>query len=90
MIMLVWAFWPASPDTYYTDGVSVRLSEQDVNLRDVVWESPAPVFEDTSEEADMYDPAVSADDQLMIFVKGLPKQHPKDNGNGSELYFTTR
>ena len=74
MIMLAWALWPLGSDTYYTDGVSVRLSAQDVNLRDVVWETPTPVFEGPGDDVDIYDPAVSSDDQLMILVKGLPRE----------------
>ena len=83
MLILAWALWPLGSDTYYIDGVSVRLSEQDVNLRDVVWETPTPVFKESADDVDFYDPAVSSDDQLMIFVKGRPRE-------GADLYMARR
>jgi len=98
LALFVWAFSGAEtkkePESktkiIYTDGVSVEQPKASAQLYEVLWEKPLPVFEVGDQPEDTYDPAVSADGRLIVFVKGLPKKHPKDDGSGAELYFATR
>ncbi|MFP6900137.1 MAG: hypothetical protein VCA36_04290, partial [Opitutales bacterium] len=71
--------WGLLRPNAYVDGVGLQQDAEWAELRDVVWEEPAPLVPDLNASDDCYDPTVSADNRTLIFVKGRP-------GEGANLW----
>lgn len=71
--------WLALRPNAYVDGVDVRQDPDWAQLRDFVWEAPSLVSPDLNASEDHYDPTVSADHLVLVFVKGRP-------GEGADLW----
>ncbi|HBS28024.1 MAG TPA: hypothetical protein DEB06_00915, partial [Phycisphaerales bacterium] len=56
----------------YTDAQTIRVPVSDAPLRSVLWQPAAPLPGSAGSDADEYEPRLSADATLMIFVRGKP------------------
>jgi hypothetical protein len=63
----------------YTDGHLVEIAGRHAVLRTVVWEPPSPLRGLPLDGPDQLEPALSADGQTLIFVRGRAKE-------GADLY----
>src|ERR1043165_46326 len=54
--------------TYFTDADTIRVPVGDAPVRSILWQPALPVFADGG--SDQYEPRVSADGSLMVFVRG--------------------
>ncbi len=65
--------------TYYTDGERIRLPARVTVPRRVLWQPAEPLSSTRSGAQDEYEPRVSADGTVMVFVRGRP-------GANADLY----
>jgi len=56
----------------YTDADTIRDPARSAPVRDILWQPAAPVRNALSPDADEYEPRLSADGTLMVFVRGRP------------------
>ncbi len=63
-------------DPVWTDASgAVRVLAQEQDPRRVLWQPPKPVLRPDAPNADEYEPRLSADGTLMVFVRGKPGQN---------------
>ncbi len=85
-VLLGVAFWLTSPRTqpFYTDADTIRASEENAQLRDILWQPPERLSSPLSTvEQDEYEPTLSPDGLTMLFVRGKP-------GGQADLYQSVR
>lgn len=74
------AFKPsARAHSAYTDGAAIRQPARDASLRLVLWTPAQPVAGSLNTAGDEYEPRISADGSIMVFVRGRA-------GRNAELY----
>jgi hypothetical protein len=71
---LIYVFHPKNWQ-YYTDGLSVRQSARDADVRIVLWEEPEELVHDFNALTNNIEPVVSADGRSMVFARGRAKQN---------------
>jgi hypothetical protein len=54
----------------YTDAETIRQPANAAPLRDILWQPPTPMSIDQADDSDSYEPTLSADGQVLVFVRG--------------------
>jgi hypothetical protein len=60
---------------YYTDGISLRQSAREADVRIVLWEEPEELVHDFNALTNNIEPVVSSDGRMMVFARGQAKKN---------------
>lgn len=80
---LIGAGWWVTQQRVWTDHAGVRLSDETVKVRRIVWTPAERLAGPFNSDAAEYEPAVSPDERRLFFVRGMP-------GGGADLFMAER
>ncbi len=70
----VWRVIPSS-ESFYTDADTIREPVAAAQIRDILWQPPAPLSDIINTTADDYEPRLSADGLTLFFVRGKASEN---------------
>jgi hypothetical protein len=65
----------------WTDGASIRVDDAGAPLREVLWKPATPVNGTVNSSVDEYEPRLTADGTIMVFVRRRPDSESRSNAD---------